>query len=251
VTAFDRIIIVDWSASKSPSPKKPSADAIWIAVHQAGTTTCTYHRTRLDAVTALCAQFDDALALGQRVMAGFDFPFGYPAGFAHAVTGRADPLSLWAELAARIVDGADNANNRFDVACGLNRMFPGVGPFWGCPQAQSDADLPAKGSLRHGHGMAERRKVEEVIPSAQPTPLDRSDRRRCWALPGCRLCACAMARPCRSARFRPLTHPLCWQKYTHPCWPKTSLRAKAWTRSRIAHKCAFWRTLLQACRRTH
>jgi molybdopterin molybdotransferase len=172
VTAFDRIIIVDWSASKSPSPKKPSADAIWIAVHQAGTTTCTYHRTRLDAVTALCAQFDDALALGQRVMAGFDFPFGYPAGFAHAVTGRADPLSLWAELAARIVDGADNANNRFDVACGLNRMFPGVGPFWGCPQAQSDADLPAKGSLRHGHGMAERRKVEEVIPSAQP----------CWKL---------------------------------------------------------------------
>ena len=172
MTGFDRIIVVDWSASKSPSPKKPSADAIWMAVHQAGATTCTYHRTRHDLIAALCAQFDAALAHGQRVLAGFDFPFGYPAGFARAVTGQDDPLVLWAELAARIDDGADNANNRFDVARGLNREFPGVGPFWGCPQAHADSDLPAKGSARHSHGMAERRTVEELIPSAQS----------CWKL---------------------------------------------------------------------
>jgi len=172
VTGFDRIIVVDWSASKTPSPAKPSADAIWMAVHAAGSTTCTYHRTRADAVDALCDHFDDALAQGQRVLAGFDFPFGYPAGFARAVTGTDDPFALWADLAARLEDRADNANNRFDVARDLNRRFPGVGPFWGCPQAMADADLPEKGNLRHGHGMAERRAVETLIRSTQP----------CWKL---------------------------------------------------------------------
>lgn len=172
MSGFDRIVVVDWSASKVPSPKKPSPDAIWMAVHYAGATTCTYHRTRHDVIAALCVQFDDALSKGERVLAGFDFPFGYPAGFARAVSGSDDPLVLWADLAARIEDGADNANNRFDVARDLNRVFPGVGPFWGCPADLADVDLPTKGSARHGHGMSERRKIETLIPSAQP----------CWKL---------------------------------------------------------------------
>ncbi|MFL4470274.1 gephyrin-like molybdotransferase Glp [Tateyamaria armeniaca] len=172
MSGFKRIIIVDWSASKVPSPKKPSPDAIWMAVHRAGATTCTYHRTRSDVIEALCAQFDEAIAQDERVLAGFDFPFGYPVGFARAVTGRDDPLALWADLAARIEDGADNANNRFDVARDLNGLFPGVGPFWGCPAPLADDNLPAKGTSRHGHGMAERRKVEDLIRSAQP----------CWKL---------------------------------------------------------------------
>ncbi|MEP2890662.1 gephyrin-like molybdotransferase Glp [Tateyamaria sp.] len=172
MSGFDRIIVVDWSASKVPSPKKPSPDAIWMAVHYAGTTVCTYHRTRHDLIIELCAHIDDALSKDERVLAGFDFPFGYPSGFARAVNGSDDPLALWADLATHIQDGADNANNRFDVARDLNAMFPGVGPFWGCPAALADADLPAKGSVRHGHGMPERRKIEAMIPSAQP----------CWKL---------------------------------------------------------------------
>lgn len=172
MSGFDRIIVVDWSASKVPSPKRPSPDAIWMAVHHAGRMTCTYHRTRADVIGALCAQFDAALAAGERVLAGFDFPFGYPAGFAQAVTGADDPLALWADLAARVEDAEDNSNNRFEVARGLNRLFAGVGPFWGCPAALADVDLPAKGRARHGHGMAERRRVEELIASAQP----------CWKL---------------------------------------------------------------------
>ena len=169
---FDRIIVVDWSASKVASPKRPSPDAIWMAVVDAGGTRCSYHRTRADVMAALRAQFDATLAAGQRVLAGFDFPFGYPAGFGRAVTGVDDPLALWADLAARVEDGDDNANNRFDVARALNRLFPGVGPFWGCPAALADADLPAKGTARHGHGMPERRQVEQKITSAQP----------CWKL---------------------------------------------------------------------
>lgn len=169
---FDRIIIVDWSASKVPSPKKPSPDAIWMAVVDADGTQCSYHRTRADVMTRLRAQFDAALAAGQRVLAGFDFPFGYPAGFGRAVAGVDDPLALWSALSARIEDGDDNANNRFDVARALNRLFPGVGPFWGCPADLEDADLPARGTARQGHGMPEKRQVELRIPSAQP----------CWKL---------------------------------------------------------------------
>ena len=172
MSGFDRVIVVDWSASKVPSPKVPSADAIWIAVQAGGQTTCTYHRTRADAMKMLCAEFDAAVAAGQRVLAGFDFPFGYPVGFANSVAGSDDPLDLWADLAKRIEDADDNANNRFEVARDLNRLFPGVGPFWGCPATVADFDLPAKGSARHGHGMAERRKIETLIASAQP----------CWKL---------------------------------------------------------------------
>ncbi|MEM6372932.1 MAG: gephyrin-like molybdotransferase Glp [Pseudomonadota bacterium] len=168
MSGFDRILIVDWSASAVPSPRKPSADAIWMAQYRAGDISCTYHRTRADAVTALCAIFDKAMARGERVLAGFDFPFGYPAGFARAVTGTDDPFALWADLAGRVEDTDDNANNRFDVARALNRLFAGVGPFWGCPAGQADEDLPAKGTLRHDHGMTERRKVEALISSAQP-----------------------------------------------------------------------------------
>ncbi|MEO0380829.1 MAG: molybdopterin molybdenumtransferase MoeA, partial [Pseudomonadota bacterium] len=172
MSGFDRIIVVDWSASKVPSPKTPSADAIWIALHAAGQVTCTYHRTRAHAMETLCAEFDAALAQGQRVLAGFDFPFAYPTGFARAVTGYDDPLALWANLAERVEDGDDNANNRFDVARDLNRLFPGVGPFWGCPAGLADADLPAKGTARAGHGMVERRQVEDRVSSTQP----------CWKL---------------------------------------------------------------------
>jgi molybdopterin molybdotransferase len=54
----------------------------------------------------------------------------------------------------------------------LNDLFPGVGPFWGCPSSVQDPRLPAKGRDRHGHGLPERRKVEEQLRSTQP----------CWKL---------------------------------------------------------------------
>lgn len=173
MTGFDTIVMVDWSASKAPSPKRPSADAIWMAVvKDGGAATCTYHRTRADVMMQLETLLAAELAAGRRVLAGFDFPFGYPDGFAQTVTGQADPLALWADFARRVTDSDDNANNRWDVAKQLNRLFPGVGPFWGCPAGQDEPDLPAKGTLRHGHGMTERRAVEQQIKGAQP----------CWKL---------------------------------------------------------------------
>lgn len=165
---IDTVIMVDWSARSTPSPATPSKDAIYVAERTGGVTRVNYHRTRAAAQSALEASLDSALNDGRRVLAGFDFPFGYPRGFASAVTGQDDPLALWSWLADAIHDDALNANNRFDVAARLNRLFPGVGPFWGCPAGQANEDLPMRGSVRHGHGWPERRIVEQNLPRAQP-----------------------------------------------------------------------------------
>lgn len=168
MTVFDRILIVDWSARSAPSPKKPAADAIWIACAEADGLTTWYARTRADAMARIEAILQDALDKGDRVLAGFDFPFGYPTGFTTALTGQASAPAVWDWLSTHIEDGNDNANNRFNVAKALNRRFPGIGPFWGCPTALADTDLPDRGNARRGHGITERRLVEAQVPRAQP-----------------------------------------------------------------------------------
>ena len=171
---FDTIVMADWSAASTPSPRRPSPDAIWLAVARrgAGVAAPRYLRTRAEAVATLADLLFAEVEAGRRALAGFDFPFGYPAGFAEPVAGRAEALALWARLAASIVDRPDNRNDRFAVAERLNRLFPGVGPFWGRPAAADHPDLPAKGSLRSGHGLPERRAVERRVRRAQP----------CWKL---------------------------------------------------------------------
>ncbi|MCV3270651.1 molybdopterin-binding protein [Roseobacter sinensis] len=171
---FDTFVVVDWSAKKEPSPKRPSPDAIWVGVARLGSedVACDYHRTRHEAMQSLIALVSDERGAGRRVLLGFDFPFGYPRGFARIVTGGDDPLAIWAALAERIKDHPNNANNRFDVAEDLNRLCPGIGPFWGCPPGRATPDLPARGTLRRDHGLPERRGVEQSLPTTQP----------CWKL---------------------------------------------------------------------
>ena len=166
---FDRIAIVDWSAASTPSPARPSPDAIWIGV--AGQAE-TYHRTRASAMDQLSSLVTGALDRGQRLLIGADFPFAYPAGFAAALTGQPQALAIWHWLAQHVKDAPDNRNNRFQLAASINARFPGTGPFWGRPATLDLPDLPARGSLRQGHLMPERRAVEAWVPSAQP----------CWKL---------------------------------------------------------------------
>jgi len=136
-------------------------------VHRAGFTCETYHRSRVDAETTLVALFHAERAAGRRVLAVFDLAFGYPAGFAKAITGSADPLVLWDWFEAHVQDSPTNANNRFALAESLNRRFPGIGPFWGRPRHLDHPDLPEKGSARHGHGLSDNRAAEQVVPRAQ------------------------------------------------------------------------------------
>lgn len=164
--SFDTVLMVDWSARSAPSPVRPTKDAIFIAEITAGHATTTYCRTRDAAHRHLEARFDEALAQGSRVLAGFDFPFGYPAGFARAVTGRDDPFALWHWLTDAIMDDTRNANNRLAVAGQLNAMFLGDGPFWSRPAAQPSEHVPFRKPPHTGFPFAERRAVEQKARGA-------------------------------------------------------------------------------------
>jgi len=169
------VIIVDWSAASVPSPARPSSDAIWLGCADAATGTCTaqYHRTRASAETALNAAITSARQQGLRMLIGCDFPFGYPAGFASALTGQNEARGVWQVLAARIHDSPDNANNRFEVANAINAQFAaqygGFGPFWGRPSARPLPYLPARKWVDYAAlPFGERRQIETRLPSAQP-----------------------------------------------------------------------------------
>ena len=53
------------------------------------------------------------------MLIGFDFPFGYPRGFARALTGRADPFAVWTYLAGQIEDAVAKGAR---VLCGGRRL---------------------------------------------------------------------------------------------------------------------------------
>ena len=167
--AFDTVIVVDWSAANVPSPVRPSADAIWMAVARGAACDVSYHRTRAVAETALIAVLDTEAQAGRRVLAGFDFPFGYPAGFAGRLTGQPKARPVWDWLERHLITGPDNRSNRFELAASINARFGGAGPFWGRPAGLHLPALPARKLVDYAAlGLAERRAVETVVPRAQP-----------------------------------------------------------------------------------
>ena len=151
---FHTHIVVDWSARSKPSPKRKSKDSIWWAVARvAGGVEVEkpeYARTRHEAIDRLGGLIAGEVDDGRRVLVGFDFPFGYPAGVAERLTGKASALALWDWLAAEIEDAPDNANNRYDVAASMNAAYPGLGPFWGRPSAWEYPTIPTRASARTG-----------------------------------------------------------------------------------------------------
>ena len=142
MTGFDTVVIVDWSGGndRGPTPKK---DAIWVAVNRGGMADApVYLRNRQVAEDWLKALFEAERAAGRRVLAGFDFPFGYPAGFARALTGSDDPIDLWHWFEERIED-APKANNRYVLAGQINKALgQGRGPFWFHPTGAGIDGLP-------------------------------------------------------------------------------------------------------------
>lgn len=134
---FDLVVVVDWSAAARPTT---GADSIWFCTHdvRAGVTTMPENPpTRHEAFTALEALLVSRAA--PRILVGFDFPFGYPRGFAHAagLSGSSPAWSaVWQHLRITVRDRPDNTNNRFEVASALNASIgDGVGPFWGTGSA--------------------------------------------------------------------------------------------------------------------
>jgi precorrin-8X/cobalt-precorrin-8 methylmutase len=112
-------------------------------------------------------------ALPGRVLVGFDFPFGYPAGTAArlGLDGAEPPWrALWSALAREVADGPDNANNRFDVAEAWNRRMSGEAfPFWGNVREERRACLVRRGCRAHGPGDPARRRLADArVPGAHP-----------------------------------------------------------------------------------
>jgi precorrin-8X/cobalt-precorrin-8 methylmutase len=171
---FDTVIMVDWSAANVP---RLGRDSIWLCRRDDTGENVVNTPTRHAARVLLTEWLAAARERGRRVLLGFDFPFGYPAGFA-ARLGLSGPpwRAVWDEIASLMVDDENNRNNRFDVAEALNRRVSGGAfPFWGCPAVPVRMHLQGKHHRRHdSDGLAERRLVDLYIPSAQP----------CWKLLG-------------------------------------------------------------------
>ncbi|MCB0881694.1 MAG: hypothetical protein KDC33_05690 [Thermoleophilia bacterium] len=158
---FDAYLFVDWSSANRPTSAKPRRDAIWIgelgplgAPEAAVATEIVggeiasevYVRTRSAAAEHARDRLLMHVERGNRVLVGFDFPYGYPAGFAVGLglVGEAPWRAVWDELSARVADDTPGPNNsnRFEVAAQLNGLFGApAGPFWGCGNAVAPPGL--------------------------------------------------------------------------------------------------------------
>lgn len=165
MTPFDTIVMVDWSSGNDTGPR-PRKDAIWAGVNRNGMADePVYLRNRVDAEAWLTALFTAERAAGRRVLAGFDFPFGYPAGFGKALTGSSDPLVLW-DWFEREVEDTPQANNRFDLAGRINLdLGNGKGPFW-FNGLRRDVNGLARTKEGHQNPFPEKRQSELVAKGA-------------------------------------------------------------------------------------
>src|SRR3954470_24900491 len=172
---FDRFVIVDWSAASQP---KTGRDSIWIcAVDRDGAERLVENpATRHAAKGLLSDMLAEATRREERVLLGFDFPFGYPAGFGQrlGLNGAPPWRAVWDEIAGRLVDRENNKNNRFELGAEFNRRVSnGVFPFWGCPVGFTHDFLGPKHHNGHdADGLSENRLIDRWMVGAQP----------CWKL---------------------------------------------------------------------
>ena len=160
-----------WQSTGRP-PANPSRgeNSIWLAVRGAGSTVeCENPATRQEAMERIETLLKTATAAKHRLLCGFDFPFGYPAGTAQALTGQAGWEAVWSRIAELIEDGPANRNNRFQAAAKLNARFDGDGPFWGNGLKDDVPGLPRK-KPRAGWEVtwpSNRRHAESTVKMAQ------------------------------------------------------------------------------------
>jgi len=152
---FSAYIIVDWSAAAKPTT---GADSIWIGVLKRDVRFRmafeSYNpATRAEAEKRLAGVLDDLKKRSERALVGFDFPLGFPRGFAAAMKLAAEPAwrAVWDQLDRMVKDKADNTNNRFGVGSEINRRLTGGPfPFWGCPPKDALTTLQPKRTRAHG-----------------------------------------------------------------------------------------------------
>ncbi|WP_374470181.1 cobalamin biosynthesis protein CbiG [Phenylobacterium sp.] len=152
---FSAYVIVDWSAASKPTT---GPDSVWIGVLKRDVRfrlTFESHNpaTRGEAEKRLNAILDDFKKRSERALVGFDFPLGFPRGFAAALNlpGELPWRAAWDQIDKMAKDKADNTNNRFGVGAEINRRLTGGPfPFWGCPPKDALTTLQPKRTRNHG-----------------------------------------------------------------------------------------------------
>ncbi|MGA1342259.1 MAG: hypothetical protein ACO33A_04300 [Hyphomonas sp.] len=185
---FDAYIMVDWSAAAKPAL---GANSIWIGVLSKDARLKLQFKaenidTRLKARTFLEETVARLTRRGDKVLLGFDFSLGYPAGTAKALgldtLKKAPWAAMHALLAARYKDKPDNNSRpRFAIAAGLNyTISKGPFPFWGAPPADKATTLSTtRTEFTPDKALAEFRLAEQhlrSVPGASP--------KSCWQLYG-------------------------------------------------------------------
>ena len=148
--------MVDWSAAATPRKGK---DSIWWALlrRKKGMVrmTCRENPSTRHAATERLANVLNKIARdGDRVLVGFDFPFGYPTGTAARLGMPGLPWRhMWQAIADDLDDAPDNSNNRIDVAERLNEKLSGEPfPFWGNVREEERFYLVRRGRRPHKCG---------------------------------------------------------------------------------------------------
>lgn len=167
---FDAYVMVDWSAASKPVTGKNS---IWIGVLAKDARLKFKYQsanieTRLKAREFLEGIISKLTGRGDRVLVGFDFSFGYPAGTAAALGLDTGSLAPWqamhAHLASKLKDKPDNSNARYAIAAGMNYAISrGPYPFWGAPARDEVSTLSGKKPDFEGQALAEFRIVEDWL----------------------------------------------------------------------------------------
>lgn len=168
MSLFDRYLAVDWSAHNSA---KRGRDSIWIGEWAGGSLATRNLATRSAAMADIASLLAQAVEVGERVLVGFDFAFGYPSGAAALLAGADRWDAVWQLLHDEVSDDDANVSDRFAAAGRINRRA-GVGAphFWGHPwqhRDRYDGLGPRRPAGNHAR-VAEKRQVERLNGKAQP-----------------------------------------------------------------------------------
>ncbi|MEM9725002.1 MAG: precorrin-8X methylmutase, partial [Pseudomonadota bacterium] len=197
VALFDSYLVVDWSAAGAP---KRGKDSIWFALIRGEREGAQESRprsagprvdgpslqrlenpsTRIEAIRLIADLLAEERAAGRRVLAGFDFPFGYPTGVAKQITGDVGWAPLWRRLSDDITEGDANQTNRLAVAGALNGAWGGDGPFWGNGAKAEIDGLGRKKPQGYGEALPSEFRIVERIQHAAGGPRPKS----VWQLAG-------------------------------------------------------------------
>ncbi len=178
---FDSYLIVDWSAASKPTT---GADSIWIGALTPDARfrlqfSASNPDTRAKALAQLTAALERLVKRGDRILLGFDFPLGYPAGTAERLGLATDDIPPWLAmfnfLSKELRDKPDNFNNRFALAARMNRiMSDSAFPFWGCPKRDVITTLSDKKPRAHTNDdpaefrISEQRAISQKLGRPQP-----------------------------------------------------------------------------------